>query len=421
MNELPKTNLFTGKAFDGTLPPGHRKPTPEEKQAYLLKQPGGGGPVFAGVVPTVRPVEVLTLDEALDRLPVPEFLVDGLIARNYVYALTALTGAGKTSLLIHLSYCIAEGRDFAGRKVKPGRVLYLVGENPDDTVPRFLVTAHAMKLKASHPNLCMTIERFDLNNIAEIIGEKVKALGDVALIIVDTGPAFLSMVGGTDENSNDDMLKFARTLRSVKDAMPGGPAIIAAMHPAKGVTEAEHLIPRGGSAFTNEIDGNLTLHSTDMGKTSSLHHTSKFRGAAHFEPIPFRTVQTSNGGRKDASGKETISVYAEPLTAQQAEAENAKGLKGRLAVLATIAEFDHGVSNQTIAIALGWLDYSKQPQASRVSNNTKGLEQQKLIEKIAGTPNWRITAKGKKELAPAKTTPKKPYSEKDWDDENLGE
>ena len=48
----------------------------------------------------------------------------------------------------------------------------------------------------------------------------------------------------------------------------------------------ENLLPRGGSAFVNEVDGNLSLWSDDNGRTTQLHWFGKLRGPG-FEPIDF--------------------------------------------------------------------------------------------------------------------------------------
>ena len=39
--------------------------------------------------------------------------------------------------------------------------------------------------------------------------------------------------------------------------MPGEPCVIVACHPVKNASD-DNLIPRGGGAFLNEVDGNLT-------------------------------------------------------------------------------------------------------------------------------------------------------------------
>jgi RecA-family ATPase len=57
------------------------------------------------------------------------FLVDGLIRDKSVNLLVGDSGLGKTPLAIQLGICVASGKDFLGRKVKEGRVLYCDAES----------------------------------------------------------------------------------------------------------------------------------------------------------------------------------------------------------------------------------------------------------------------------------------------------
>ena len=74
----------------------------------------------------------------------PDYLIDGLLQRRFLYSLTAPTGGGKTAVALLLASAIARGESIAGREVERGGVLYLAGENPDDIRMRWLAMADKM-------------------------------------------------------------------------------------------------------------------------------------------------------------------------------------------------------------------------------------------------------------------------------------
>jgi hypothetical protein len=74
----------------------------------------------------------------------PDYLIDGIIQRGFIYSFTGMTGAGKTAVALLLSAHVALGLSIAGREVAQGRVLYFAGENPDDIRMRWLGMADRM-------------------------------------------------------------------------------------------------------------------------------------------------------------------------------------------------------------------------------------------------------------------------------------
>src|SRR5262245_24722330 len=75
----------------------------------------------------------------------PDYLIDGLLQRRYVYSFTAKTGDGKTAIALLLAFYVAKGRALAGREVEKGRVLFFAGENPDDVRTRWILLCEALK------------------------------------------------------------------------------------------------------------------------------------------------------------------------------------------------------------------------------------------------------------------------------------
>src|SRR5262249_28065979 len=66
----------------------------------------------------------------------PDYLLDGILQRRFVYSLTAQTGHGKTALALLIARMVGGsgagtglGKHHAAEK---GQVVYFAGENPDD-------------------------------------------------------------------------------------------------------------------------------------------------------------------------------------------------------------------------------------------------------------------------------------------------
>jgi hypothetical protein len=71
----------------------------------------------------------------------PDYLLDGILQRRFVYSLTAQTGHGKTALALLIARLIGGSNPKAalGRHAaEKGRVVYFAGENPDDLRMRVL-------------------------------------------------------------------------------------------------------------------------------------------------------------------------------------------------------------------------------------------------------------------------------------------
>src|SRR5262249_48782292 len=68
-------------------------------------------------------------DTELDTLPIPEFLVDGVLQRRSLAVIYGPSGTGKTTLVASLATALATGTDFCGRRVlRRGATIYVAAE-----------------------------------------------------------------------------------------------------------------------------------------------------------------------------------------------------------------------------------------------------------------------------------------------------
>jgi hypothetical protein len=179
----------------------------------------------------------------------------------------------------------------------------------------------------------------------------------------------------------------ARMLRGLV-TLPGGPCVIVLCHPIKNASEQSQLLPRGGGAFLNETDGNLTAwKDRDL---VDMWWTGKFRGPG-FEPITFRLEKIKTPALVDSKGRMIPTVRAVPVTEQEKETDTlcARSDEDRL----LIAMLSSARSIAQLARECGWVSETGQPQKSKVHRIMDGLSADHLVEQHRG--EYRLTKEGK--------------------------
>ena len=256
----------------------------------------------------------------------PDYLIDGLLQRRYVYSFTAKTGDGKTTIALLLAACVARGTTLAGREVEKGRVLFFAGENPDDVRTRWIKLCEALDEDPDAMDVVFmpfTLDLSEQNIRAQIDAEAARA-GPFSLLIVDTSAAYYS---GDDENDNVKLGNHARMLRSFVN-LPGGPTILVTCHPVKN-PDMDNLLPRGGGAFLAEVDGNLVCIK-DAGTMAGRGHQARQVPRARL-----RAVLVQAGGRRraqklvDSKGRMIWTIYAQAISRDEQEQIEKAGLRSR--------------------------------------------------------------------------------------------
>lgn len=318
----------------------------------------------------------------------PEYLLDGILQRRFCYALTAQTGAGKTAVALLLAANVALGRRLGDRDVERGRVLYFASENSVDVQARWVAMAQHSKFNVDTIDVHFVSGATKLSEITERITIEAQALGDLALVIVDTSAATFE---GEDENSNVHVMEHAKRMRSMT-LLRGGPTVLVLCHPTKRAA-ADDLIPRGGGAFLAEIDGNLCARKSDI--AVEIHWCGKFRGM-DFAPMIFRLDAVTAERLKDRRGRNIGTVVATPLDEAGRASIVAAGRRDEDMVLRALHKFPRA-SLADLAKALGWT-YGKgdRPNKMKVKRAIENLIGAKLAVTHRGT--WRVTPKGEQEL-----------------------
>jgi hypothetical protein len=330
---------------------------------------------------------ILTGAEFVGRHVPPVWLIDGIVQRGRLYSCTSLTGHGKTAVWLFNACMIQAGRMIGNLVTFPGNVLILAGENPADLEARMIGMARTYKIP--HHQLPYVLPgAFPLNDEeVEALRRAIKGMGvPLALIIGDTASSFFP---GDDENSNVQSGGYARTLRTLHDC-PGGPAIIALSHPVKGAARG-NLLPRGGGAFLNELDGNLALWSETQGEVTELHWCGKIRGP-DFSPLGYRLRKVETG-LSDENERPEMTIIAEPMSDEAVADHTKQALANEDVVLRALRDHPEW-SYAQICRDTGWVDDNDQPMKARVQRAIATLFEDKLIMRVRKGAPWKLTEKG---------------------------
>jgi hypothetical protein len=344
---------------------------------------------YAGREPLIVPTT-----EFVNGFTPPDYLIDGLLQRRFLYSLTAATGTGKTAIVLRIGAHVALGLPLAGRQIDCGKVLFLAGENPDDVRMRWIRQMDEMKIAPSDCNVFWRAGGLNLsdNELRRRLNVETKTNGPFKLIIVDTSAAYFT---GKDENSNVEMGAHARMLRAFSK-VSGGPTVLVTCHPIKHPDQG-NLLPRGGGAFIAEVDGNLVCTKVPGTQIIQLHWQGKFRGP-DFAPISFTIASGTTPKLVDSKGRPIFTVTARPISeAEVSEADAAA--RDRQDRLFEILEAHPRASLADLGRMLGWFYSTGEPNKTLVNRTLDALKARNLVKKERG--EWVVTEKrGERQKAP---------------------
>jgi hypothetical protein len=317
----------------------------------------------------------------------PNPLIQGILQRRFIYALTGHTGRGKTAIALLFAAHVALGRPLGDLDVEKGRVLVLAGENPTDAKMRWIALSQQMQFDRAEIDVHWIEGVFKISVGFEQVRREVQELGGVDFIVIDSSAVFFE---GDDENNNKQQGVHAKRLRDLT-TLSDGPCVLVLCHPPKNAGD-DNLQPRGGGAYIAEMDGNLTVTKDDM--AVELHWQIKLRGP-DFAPVNFLLRSVTHEQLKDTKGRLIPTIIAEYLsdTAQE-EMTRASRCDEDLALQALTN--NPRASFADLATSLGWYAKSGKPNRSKAQRALGRLQRHKLIKKDRG--RYEITEKGQKAL-----------------------
>ena len=305
----------------------------------------------------------------------PDYIIDNVLQRRFLYSLTAKTGDGKTAFALLIVYCVGTQTPLGIHETERGRCCILAGENPDDVRMRWI--AMGEELKFDHTTIPVDFIEgvFPLGQIKAVIEKKAAETGsEYSLVVVDSSAAYFP---GDEENNNAQLGRHARMLRTLT-TLPGGPCVIVTCHPTKSA-DVERLLPRGGGAFVNEVDGNLVCVRRE--RTFEVHWHEKFRGP-DFDPMPFKLQEITAEGLKDSKGRHIPSVMATAMSDQELASHREKAREDENKILRTLLNWEgKPPSLSDLATSNEWLDRLGLPNKSRARHTIDRLTRAKLVRR----------------------------------------
>ncbi len=273
---------------------------------------------------------------------------------------------------------IDRGLLVCGREVTKGRVLYFAGENSTDVRMRWFAATQQLGMEPEDFDLRFVDGGGKLSQIVPLIKREV-GTDPYSLIIIDTSAAYFD---GDDDNNNIQALAHAKRMRELT-RLPGNPTVLACCHPVKNASE-DNLLPRGGGAFLNEMDGNLTSRRNDL--AVEMHW---------FSPMTFQLKIVTHPKLVDSRSRRMPTVVACPLS-EEGQKEMAANLeRDEDLVLGAISSNPRG-SLADHARTLGWPHRDSLPNKMRVSRAVASLKGHKLVTKFRNT--MKLTPDGENEL-----------------------
>ena len=154
------------------------------------------------------------------KLVSPQYLIDKLIETPVTGCLFGSHSAGKSYIAIDWALHVATGKDWNGRKVKQGPVIYIVGEGRVGVRRRVEVWCIKHGIKPAPGQFIFSTRRVEISvesihDLVDTIDEVAKTSGNPAMIVIDT--LARSLPAGADENSNKDMQAWVNQIDNIRD------------------------------------------------------------------------------------------------------------------------------------------------------------------------------------------------------------
>jgi AAA domain len=339
------------------------------------------------------PIKILSKAEFIKGFQPPDYLVDGILQRRFLYAVTGQTGHAKTAVALLIAELVASS-DYNAmlgtHRVEKGRVIYFVGENPDDVRMRVIGSDSNRTDNAGADNISFIPGVFNIDEMWSTIEADIRQNGDASLIVIDTSAAYFL---GNEELSNTQMGGYARTQRRLT-TLTGQPCVLVLCHPIKHVTEQSQLLPRGGGAYLAEVDGNLTLWriSDDVVEL----HYNKMRGPG-FQAMSFKLETIRSQKLVDQKGRQIKTVRAVAISQREEDQHESRAEEEEDCVLAAMLKLngENGGSFSSWANEIGWTTESGEAYKKKVERIVLSLEKKKPRLTVKIRNRWCLTEEGK--------------------------
>ncbi len=217
----------------------------------------------------------------LARLPRQKWLIRGLLTEKTTSVISADSGCFKTFIALEMALCVATGRDFHGREVVQGAVVYVAAEGFWTILERATAWAqfHGVELPENFHVLRVPVNVSDANVVRDF-AETVKSLNPV-LIVLDT---LSQNAVGLNENANEQMAQFVGGMMALGNEVGAHTNVLH--HNAKSTGAF-----RGAGAIKANIDAHISLDRPEGDDENTVFVRCEKQRGKPFEAFALRGVE----------------------------------------------------------------------------------------------------------------------------------
>lgn len=251
------------------------------------------------------------------------WLVKNFLPKATLGVLFGESGSGKSFLTYDLCAAIARGLDeWNGKKVKKGRVMYVVAEGEAGFVNRIQAYCHQQGISP---------DDFEIDYISDLVPnlmeaalitdliKEIKARGQYDLIVMDT---FAQVMAGANENSGEDVGKALAECRRIHRHT--GAMVLLVHHSGKDASKGS----RGWSGLKGACDVELEVSRSDDDRAVSA---SKLKDGCDGIQIGFKLHTVVLGEDEDGDDITSCIVEYGDVSARMKAGKGPKGAVQKLA------------------------------------------------------------------------------------------
>jgi hypothetical protein len=245
------------------------------------------------------------------------YIVKTVITRNTRAVIYGSWSTGKTFLAIDLAMCVATGREWCGKRVRQGQVVYVAAEAGATIQNRIEAWKDERWDGQEDIWLRLVPDRIDLSNPLSVDENELIAIIDKAdLVVIDTVAA---TIGNLDENKANDVGKYMNAVARIQKACEC--TVLLVHHTGKDTSRGM----RGSSNFGGDVDTAIFIEKEEDGEIATV-YCPKQRDGARFEPMNFMLREVVLGEDDDGDDVTTcvIDLTDPPEKAPQAPKGKAK-------------------------------------------------------------------------------------------------